>query len=265
MSPKIRKALRQQFDGSMTEVLQARDRVLRSDDAEALHDFRVALRSLRSLLAPCKKGLPGKGKLKRIDTGLKRYADETNAMRDTEVSRMWLMRLAPQLAPSIETERQLLLTLQAGLNEHQLDRQLRRLGKILASGLKRFGKQRLLRRYLKEAGQMQQKMLLQVLQELAPDSSDMEAMHGARLLTKRVRYQSAAFGRLLDSRSTRLEKPLKQLQDVLGDMRDLDNLLQQLAGQEGIAALQTERIRIQQRLLPGKWKNARVALHKTVG
>ena len=80
-----------QLDAAATACARVADR----DDAEALHDYRVALRRLRSLLrayAPWYDPVP-----KHLRKRLRRLVRATNAARDTEVQIEWLRHTLPRL------------------------------------------------------------------------------------------------------------------------------------------------------------------------
>jgi CHAD domain-containing protein len=53
-------------------------------DADAVHDFRVSLRRLRTVVR-ASRALHGKKKVKPFEEGLKRFGDATSALRDAEV------------------------------------------------------------------------------------------------------------------------------------------------------------------------------------
>ncbi|MDP9122469.1 MAG: CHAD domain-containing protein, partial [Acidobacteriota bacterium] len=81
----------------LDEAAAAYPRLARSDDAAALHDFRVALRRLRSCLRAYAGLLAGSlpGKLRRR---LERLARATGPGRDTEVQIEWLRQAMPALS-----------------------------------------------------------------------------------------------------------------------------------------------------------------------
>jgi CHAD domain-containing protein len=69
-------------------VAKERTRLDALDDTEAVHDFRVALRRLRSLL---KAHRPRLGrKVEKLRRKLGAIADKTSAARDAEVQLVWL-------------------------------------------------------------------------------------------------------------------------------------------------------------------------------
>ncbi|WP_155797957.1 CHAD domain-containing protein, partial [Sorangium cellulosum] len=61
-------------------------------DAEAVHDFRVSLRRLRTLLKPARR-IYGKRRLRPIADGLREFARATGTLRDEEVLRETLTAL----------------------------------------------------------------------------------------------------------------------------------------------------------------------------
>jgi CHAD domain-containing protein len=82
--------------GAATVALQwlaaaraAAERLARAEDDEALHDFRVALRRLRSTLRLYRPEL-GRSVAARMRRSVKKMARATNAARDTEVQLAWL-------------------------------------------------------------------------------------------------------------------------------------------------------------------------------
>jgi len=79
----------------LDQAAQARSR-LRGGDGEALHDFRVGLRRLRSCLRAYRGPLGG-GISRKLERRLARLADATGAGRDAEVQIEWLRAQAPVL------------------------------------------------------------------------------------------------------------------------------------------------------------------------
>jgi CHAD domain-containing protein len=87
----VRRLALAQLDAAATACVRVADR----EDAEALHDYRVALRRLRSVLrayAPWYDSVP-----KNLRKRLRRLARATTAARDTEVQIEWLGRTPPRL------------------------------------------------------------------------------------------------------------------------------------------------------------------------
>ena len=80
------------------DLARERERLAAERDSETLHDFRVALRRLRSWLRAMSPSLEGSlpaACLRR----LRRMARESNAGRDAEVFLAWLTATEPQMGP----------------------------------------------------------------------------------------------------------------------------------------------------------------------
>src|SRR5262245_22033311 len=82
----------------LQEAEEALSRLESEEDGEALHDFRVALRRLRSVIRAYKPYLKGSAK-KKLRGQLSELADSTNAARDLEVQLEWLTKRAKELEP----------------------------------------------------------------------------------------------------------------------------------------------------------------------
>lgn len=77
--------VRPAVEGLLDRARSAADRVVRElDDDEAVHDFRVALRRLRTILRASRK-VYGKKRVKRLEALAKEFGDATSALRDAEV------------------------------------------------------------------------------------------------------------------------------------------------------------------------------------
>lgn len=74
----------------LRDAIAERDRLATAPDEEALHDFRVAVRRLRSWLRAHREVL-GRAAGRRIRRALRRVAQATNVSRDAEVLAAWLI------------------------------------------------------------------------------------------------------------------------------------------------------------------------------
>jgi CHAD domain-containing protein/CYTH domain-containing protein len=210
-------------------------------DAEALHDFRVGMRRLRSCLRAYHPilGEAAGGKLaKRI----RKIAAATNPGRDAEVQLEWVRALGdtedPQRAPGV---RWLAERLEAQKDEayaharrelvaafDELERKLRaRLSTYTVEFT--VGVEGPMARFpeaLAAALETQRQTLLDGLAQVH-GVEDEALAHRARLYGKRLRYLLEPVRGELDEAKA-LVGELKALQDLLGDLNDLHNLNQTL-------------------------------------
>jgi CHAD domain-containing protein/CYTH domain-containing protein len=82
----------------MEDLARERERLAAARDSETLHDFRVALRRLRSWLRALEPSLEGSLPNAAVRR-LRRMARESNAGRDAEVFLAWLSTTEGQLSP----------------------------------------------------------------------------------------------------------------------------------------------------------------------
>ncbi len=228
-------------------AVAAYQRVDKPDDLEALHDFRVALRRLRSCMQAYQSSLSDtvSGKSQKQ---LRRLARTTNEARDTEVWIEWLRSQEQNLQP-----RQrigwlgLLERLEARKSKAyeeiraRVDADFRRLEQRLRKQLQTYsivydlnGQARDIS--FAEASGIQIKQLCKEMGKgrwRIDSSSDDEAIHANRIRVKRLRY-------LLEPLQEQIEdgkaiiKQLKDLQDLLGHLHDIH-----LCSQEIVVAVET--------------------------
>lgn len=230
-------------------------------DDEAVHDFRVALRRLRTLLRPARRVF-GKKRLRSIADGLREFASATGALRDEEVLRetlaaleldgdaraavdAWLSQQAQREQEARAQVRALLLRDRSGkkgarddagrkalrLSPH-LDRLERRVRRRKA---RKQRAEKLARRTVADA--------LGGVRALATrDPEDSAAMHALRIRCKRLRYSAEAFAPLLGERAERTAKSASRLQRRLGQLHDLDEAIARMSDAEGLAPAQREAV-----------------------
>lgn len=210
------------------------------DDAEALHDFRVAIRRLRSAVRAHRHHLDsavdkkGRRALRRLQRG-------TGAARDAEVQLEWMeelggdFTLAEQVGVDWFRDRveRTRAAAEAGVVDEAkrrfelLDERLRTPIATLTTRLDlpddgvRFGPVvgGLMRAHVAE---------LAALLEVVVDEHDETPCHDARIACKRLRYLLEPLRRALSPAKTTVNG-LKRLQDVLGDLHDMHVLRDTLA------------------------------------
>ncbi|MEO6443865.1 MAG: CHAD domain-containing protein [Gemmatimonadaceae bacterium] len=217
----------------LADALAQRERLAQRDDPEALHDFRVAVRRLRSWLR-VQGSVLGRSAPKRAHKWLRRLAHATNASRDAEVFIAWLAREKATL-----TARQ---RVGAAWLTHRLQQQQQLAsGKIAAQVARDFERARELleerlpvyqlslhvhegARMATFAGEMAslvrgQSALLRRRLDLLRTRHDDEAAHRARIAGKRLRYLLEPIESHVAEGKPTIAR-LKRLQDALGDFHD---------------------------------------------
>src|SRR5882672_7212291 len=215
----------------------ARERLTDANDAEALHDFRVAMRRLRSTLRAYQAQLDAvvPAKLRRR---LRDLARATGEARDVEVQISWLERQRNELAPARRAGVPWLL---ARLTERR-DRAYEDIRQRIAPKFDRLARR--LRRALGATPTPDATLppsLASVIAELLVDQgSDLERRlalirspanhaeaHAARIRVKRARYLLEPVVREAVPAAPVLRR-LKQVQQLLGDLHDLQVVIVRL-------------------------------------
>jgi len=218
--------------GLLSEADQAAKRLAWDADDEVLHDFRVALRRVRSALRAFRPWLEDSVQ-PRYEKRLKRIARSTNEARDADVQLAWLRTKRAAL----ESERQ---RVGFDLLMERFEARTRG-GPDPARVADRYGRaakklQRRLRKYERkvDAGGIAGTTLGGVLATLIGDQvqalgermgairgpSDQEAVHRARIEGKRLRYLLEPLRGHRHADASEAIERLKRLQDVLGDLHD---------------------------------------------
>lgn len=215
----------------IADVSAAAERLGREEDAEALHDFRVAVRRLRSLLRAF-RDLTDDVIPRRLRRRLRRLARTTNVSRDLEVKLAWLegerLTLKPRertgerwLADRLRRDRETADAEALGLVAHDLGALTRALADRLddrppMAGLGGVAYARLVADLVRELTHE----LAQHLGRVAA-IDDQEEAHDARIAGKRVRYLLEPVAAAVPL-AGELVARLKALQDLLGEMHDAD-------------------------------------------
>jgi CHAD domain-containing protein/CYTH domain-containing protein len=219
--------------GHLDNATVARDRLTSQSDAEALHDYRVALRRLRSCVRAYRKPLQSSldGRTRRR---LRRLARGTNRARDLEVHLTWLQQQRESAAESerpgigwmierLDAERRSaaddMLDLDAALFPKLHRRLTSRLTRFratidLANGSARRSTAVVTARVMRDAVQRLKDRLGRV-----QGYSDGEAIHRARIAAKHLRYLLEPFAAAVPDGAGAVER-LKGLQDGFGDVHD---------------------------------------------
>jgi CHAD domain-containing protein len=238
----------------LDQAAEARPRLADPSDTEALHDFRVGLRRLRSCLrayaAQLKDSIP-----RKLAKRLKRLAGSTGPGRDTEVQIEWLRARSPHLSSH---HRAGLVWLLARLEdrkreaygemEDEVADEFAKVEKDLRDRLSVYRTEIRLdpkedRPTLAEAtARILHRQVAELEQHLAKieDAADQEEAHEARIIAKRVRYLLEPLVDEIPGAGS-LVKRFKALQDLLGDLHDAHVMEAELA--EAVEEAAAERSR----------------------
>jgi CHAD domain-containing protein len=198
------------------------ERLGNDEDSEALHDFRVSVRHLRSFLKSYESFIKGAKKHRQRFSGVMTL---TNAGRDNEVHLAWLN--AHQIkADALEQNGILYLLEQLSSSDHvNVDKVKKQFAKAAEKLEQTFSK------HLEETEESFAVVTADVLQIYGKDleallatiekSEDDAAIHDARIACKKLRYTLAL---LENKEATALVKRLKKFQDTAGDLHDLQVL-----------------------------------------
>jgi CHAD domain-containing protein/CYTH domain-containing protein len=211
-----------------------RGRLSDPKDSEGLHDFRVAIRRLRSCLQAYRPEIRSTVR-KRTLRQLERVSDATRESRDLEVHLAWLAeqreRLAPDGQPGLawmigrleQRHRQAWNAMRDEIDAtfpsmaERLHRELVtfRTTIHLDDSAPRTTMARVTSKRLADAADRLQRRLSRVHQ-----ITDEEPIHRARIAAKRVRYLLEPFAQETEDGPAIIDR-LKQLQDAFGDVHDV--------------------------------------------
>lgn len=201
------------------------------NDAEALHDFRVGMRRLRSLMRAYEaelRGSVGKKWRRRV----RDIASLTNEGRDAEVQVEWLEREIASMRMNKRGARWVLRQVQERMDDAYAE--------VRSDVLREFGQSELkLRQRLRllpetdgrdedeptfgeRTGALLREQLgiLWDLTTSAHSPDDEREIHDARIAAKRIRYVLEPLQNEIEG-AKKLVKTMKRLQDVLGDLHDV--------------------------------------------
>lgn len=233
----------------LDDVAKRRDRLDDPSDADALHDFRVALRRLRSWLRAFRPHLDDWVR-RRTRRRLSRIADASNAGRDTEVQLSWLHDQRHHLSVK---QREGLEWLIARLETRERDSEAHLRRRITKDFDRAHHALETLRDVPADAGgdgsslagaaaDLVREHAEDVRRHLAAVRSiaDQHEAHEARIAGKRLRYLLEPFAEQIPE-SEPVIAGLESLQDAVGELHDSHVLMTEIADAITEAAIERAR------------------------
>jgi CHAD domain-containing protein len=221
-------AMRRIARAYLAAARRARRRLHVESDVEALHDFRVALRRLRSTLRLYRPVVDARMVPRKWRRRLKRLARTTSAARDAEVGLAWLRSRREDMS---DAERaacdRLILDWTARCDKayakvrRTLDKEFEPLDAGLRQVLGHASNQATAPALAPTAGALLYEQITELgsaLRRIA-SATDAQAIHAARVEAKRLRYLLEPIGKEL-ANGERLLKTLKKFQDDSGELCD---------------------------------------------
>jgi CHAD domain-containing protein/CYTH domain-containing protein len=237
--------------GLLRDADAALERMDDSEDPEALHDFRVALRRLRSVLRAYRPYLKGSVP-KKLRTRLRTLAASTNVARDTEVQLEWLTSAKKDFD---EVERAGAERLTARIRDKQRTAPARaqlasefhsvRRGFAKALSRMRLRIDEPSQNFVRAAAGLVETQAGALERSLAPirSAAEADALHDARIEAKRLRYLLEPLKPVIP-KVQGVIKAMKSLQDLLGDLQDARVLIEEISGAlEEVALEQARQLR----------------------
>lgn len=222
--------------GHLADAESAQERLANATDDEALHDFRVALRRLRSWERAFRPYMK-QDLSKKLRRRLRDLARDTGASRDLEVHLAWLQEqrrgVGRRQRPGLKWLVSTLAERKADADKvlaRDVDGRFTRLSRRLSEALVTYRETLRVRDNGRVAPPApfadalaprvrDAAVVLQAHLGRITSTSDEDECHEARIVAKRLRYLLEPVTRLVPGADEAVER-LKELQDVLGDLHD---------------------------------------------
>lgn len=219
------------------EVREAWPRVEARGDDEAVHDLRVGLRRLRSLLRLARDLYEPHG-WEKARGALKSVSDATGTLRDEEVLHQTLAKLtvpagvrapldawiAKRKTRERSLRRELVRLLRAGVLEDALA--------VVLAVIEQPEDDPPLRKFARDAV-LDAQLEVEELATTAPE--DIESLHELRILYKRLRYAIEGLEGALAPEITAMRAVAERFQKRLGDIHDFDVAAQTITAAKTLA------------------------------
>lgn len=218
----------------LDQIDRAHRKLQHAEDAEALHDFRVGLRRLRSCFRAYRAELKG-SVTGKIRDQLRALTQATNAGRDAEVQLAWLGKQAERLAQKdipgffwlvgrLEDRKQEThdqATANVARKYQKVSGKLRRALGVLRIELQ-TGQGEPPATFREVTGALTRRHATRLREDVSAirDSSDADQVHRTRISLKRLRYLLEPIARR-HRRAGALVRLFREAQDLLGEHHDM--------------------------------------------
>ena len=234
---------------------EATSRLDDSRDVEALHDFRVAIRRLRTTVRAYGPELEGSVR-PRLRGRLRDITEESNRVREAEVALDWLRSLKPELTSRERIGVRWLVLRIEDRRAHGLEHVRTEVRRSFRAAARKLRRGLAVYRQVMEPGQpaptesfaaVARRVLLEQAHQLdqllgAVHAAEDEEAHRGRIAAKRLRYLLEPLAHAVPA-SAALVTRLKELQDRLGELHDVLELEHEVrAAVEAAAAERAARL-----------------------
>ncbi len=210
--PKLVKLLSKALSQLQTQLLTSREQLTQQQNPDALHDLRICLRQLRSLLQPLRPYLDEATILDRL---VKTSMTLTNNIRDREVliielKQQQMFELADDYQQHLQS------AYLAVAQQAELDTILQQLLSLPAHWQSTFSTQTAdqLKRHICHKWRQHNRKLRKLIKQKTPDK------HSLRIIIKQLRYSSEIYKSILPNHASKQTQQLKALQALLGTWHD---------------------------------------------
>lgn len=202
-----------------------------ADNIEALHDLRVALRRLRVWLLLTAE-LTEEARFRSLEEQCRRLQKALGPLRDLDITMLNLRQLAaspedsrvPLSITSIETRLREHWEREREKAQRALDRYWPIVAKEIARALRSVAHFPIRRKDIRRvAGEMIEEWKKKIRRRWKKaDPEDVDAMHRLRIAVRRLRYIYEFLVPLYEKQAAKRAEMCKKVQDILGDIHDLD-------------------------------------------